>query len=96
MGTALLLPRDLDPVNNSTVGSCLQRLITPTIKMCGELQLGTSRLRLGEKLAFAKYGSNNPASPFFFSFFSFKSARNIEVLWFHTGLFMVRKTPKQS
>lgn len=37
--------------------------------MCGELQLGTSCLRLGEKLAFAKYGSNNPASPLVFFFF---------------------------
>lgn len=68
--------------------------------MCSELQLGTGFLRLGEKLRFAKYGSNNLIPPpplfFFFSFFSFKSVRNIEVLWFRTGLFMARKTPKHS
>lgn len=86
------------PLWNAKVYICLQRLIIQLVKMCGELQLGTSFLRPGEKLRFAKYGSNNfiPPPPLFFFFFSFKSVRNIEVLWFRTGLFMARKTPKQS
>ena len=69
---------------NAQVCICLQRLIIQLVKMCGELQLGTSFLRPGEKLRFAKYGSNNfiPPPPLFLFFFSFKSVRNMKFCGF--------------